>query len=378
MRSAAPLDESLTTAEHQHMNNNVRKQPTSSSQSRKMRLYGQVNSPEAYALRDFLNRSVVEFDWVELTCDADCHNELGLPSLENVRLPVVELPTGERMFAPTVHEVAERLGWVTQPRFKEYDLSIYGAGPAGLSAAVYAASEGLRTVLVERQAIGGQAGTSSLIENYMGFPQGIRGADLAERARQQAVKFGIEILLMREGVKSEFRNNRIYTDMADGSKMSAKANICATGIEYRRLDLPNENRFLNLGVFYGAGASEAPFCRNKHVFVVGDGNSAGQAAMHFSRYAKKVTMVIRGDNLAASLSHYLVKRISESASIEVLFHSEVTGLDGDKALRQIEISNRREERSRCLRHSNCSFASAACRIRSGRRIRTSSAMRRGI
>src|SRR5712691_8908076 len=149
------------------MNNNVRKQPTSSSQSRKMRLYGQVNSPEAYALRDFLNRSVVEFDWVELTCDADCHNELGLPSLENVRLPVVELPTGERMFAPTVHEVAERLGWVTQPRFKEYDLSIYGAGPAGLSAAVYAASEGLRTVLVERQAIGGQAGTSSLIENYL-------------------------------------------------------------------------------------------------------------------------------------------------------------------------------------------------------------------
>jgi thioredoxin reductase (NADPH) len=313
-----------------------------------MRLYGQVNSPEAYALRDFLNRSVVEFDWVELTCDADCHNELGLPSLENVRLPVVELPTGERMFAPTVHEVAERLGWVTQPRFKEYDLSIYGAGPAGLSAAVYAASEGLRTVLVERQAIGGQAGTSSLIENYMGFPQGIRGADLAERARQQAVKFGIEILLMREGVKSEFRNNRIYTDMADGSKMSAKANICATGIEYRRLDLPNENRFLNLGVFYGAGASEAPFCQNEHVFVVGGGNSAGQAAMHFSRYAKKVTMVIRGDNLAASLSHYLVKRISESASIEVLFHSEVTGLDGDKALRQIEISNRREETKQML------------------------------
>jgi len=306
-----------------------------------MRLYGQPNSPEAYALRDFLNRSVVEFDWVELTCDADCDNELGLPSLENVRLPVVELPSGERMFAPTVREVAERLGWVTQPRFKEYDLSIYGAGPAGLSAAVYAASEGLRTVLVERQAIGGQAGTSSLIENYMGFPQGIRGAELAERARQQAVKFGIEILLMREGVKSEFRNNHIYTEMADGSKMSAKANICATGIEYRRLDLPNENQFLNLGVFYGAGASEAPFCLNEHVFVIGGGNSAGQATMHFSRYATKVTMVIRGDNLATTLSHYLVKRISESEKIEVLFHSEVTGLDGDKGLRQIEISDRR-------------------------------------
>jgi thioredoxin reductase (NADPH) len=317
------------------------------SRSGKLRLYGQTNSPEAYAIRDFLSRSVVEFDWVELPCDADCEEKFDpASSLENVRLPVVELPSGERLFAPTVRELAERLGWVAQPRFKEYDLSIYGAGPAGLSAAVYAASEGLRTVLVERQAVGGQAGTSSLIENYMGFPEGISGAELAERARQQAVKFGIEILLMREGVKSEFRNNHIYTDMADGSKMSAKANICATGIEYRRLNLPGEERFLNLGVFYGAGASEAPFCSNEHVFVVGGGNSAGQAALHFSRYARKVTMAIRGDNLAASLSHYLVKRIRESGSIEVLFHSEVTALDGDSVLRQIGISDRREGTTR--------------------------------
>ena len=307
--------------------------------SRKVRLYGQPNSAEAYEIRDFLNRSVVEFDWVELTCDDDCQRELGLPSLSNIRLPVVELPDGTQMFAPTVREIAHRLGWVTQPRFKEYDLSIYGAGPAGLSAAVYAASEGLRTVLIERHAIGGQAGTSSLIENYMGFPEGIGGAELAERARQQAVKFGVELLLMREGIKAEFKNNRIYVDMADGSKMIARANICATGVEYRRLNLPNEDRFLNVGLFYGAGASEAPMCQDEHIFVIGGGNSAGQAVMYFSRYAKKVTMLIRGGNLGATLSQYLTNRITNTSHIEVLFHTKVTGLDGDTSLRQIEITN---------------------------------------
>lgn len=309
---------------------------------RKVRLYGQPNSAEAYEIRDFLNRSVVEFDWVELTCDADCNRELKLPSPSDVRLPVVEFPSGTQLFAPTIREIAQHLGWVTQPKFKEYDLSIYGAGPAGLSAAVYAASEGLRTVLIERQAVGGQAGTSSLIENYMGFPEGISGADLAERARQQAVKFGIELLLMREGTKSEFKNNRIYTDMADGSKMTARANICATGIEYRRLELPNEDQFLNVGVYYGAGASEASMCQGEQVFVVGGGNSAGQAAMYFSRFADKVTMLVRGSNLAATLSHYLTNRIINTSNIEVLFSAQVTGLRGDAALRQIEITDRRD------------------------------------
>ncbi|MEL6322471.1 MAG: FAD-dependent oxidoreductase, partial [Cyanobacteria bacterium J06626_14] len=223
----------------------------SSSNPHKVKLYGQPNSADAYEIRDFLNRSVVELEWIELTSDQDCNRELGFSTLSDIRLPIVEFPDGTQLFAPTIREIAQRLGWVTQPRFKEYDLSIYGAGPAGLSAAVYAASEGLRTVLVERHAVGGQAGTSSLIENYLGFPEGISGADLAERARQQAVKFGIELLLLREGVKSEFRDNRIYTDMADGSKMVARANICATGIEYRRLNLPNEEQFLNVGLFYG-------------------------------------------------------------------------------------------------------------------------------
>jgi thioredoxin reductase (NADPH) len=312
---------------------------SSQGNQKKVRLYGQPDSAQAYEIRDFLNRSVVEFDWIALGGDDDCNRELGLPSLGNVRLPVVELPDGTQLFAPTIREIAQHLGWVTQPKFKEYDVSIYGAGPAGLSAAVYAASEGLRTVLVERHAVGGQAGTSSLIENYMGFPEGISGANLAERARQQAVKFGVEILLLREGTKSEFKNNRIYTDMADGSKMVARANICATGVEYRRLNLPNEDQFLKMGLFYGAGASEAPMCQDEHVFVVGGGNSAGQAAMYFSRYARKVTILVRGNNLAATLSHYLINRITNTSNIEVMFQSQVTKLIGDTSLRQIEVTN---------------------------------------
>lgn len=310
-----------------------------SSRPTKVKLYGRPNSAEAYEIRDFLNRSVVEFDWVELTCDEDCHRELGLASLTDIRLPVVEFPDGTQMFVPTIREIAQRLGWVTQPKFNEYDLSIYGAGPAGLSAAVYAASEGLRTVLIERHAIGGQAGTSSLIENYMGFPEGISGADLAERARQQAVKFGIEILLLREGVKADFKNDRIYVDMADGNGMIARANICATGVEYRRLNLPNESRFLNVGLFYGAGASEAPICRGEHIFIVGGGNSAGQAAIYFSRYADQVTMLIRRDNLATTLSEYLINQIANTSNIEMIFNTQVTKLEGDQELRQIEITN---------------------------------------
>jgi thioredoxin reductase (NADPH) len=308
----------------------------------KVRLYGLPNSAEAYEIRDFLNRSVVEFDWIELTTDEDCDQELGFPCLSDLRLPIIQLPDGTQLFTPSIREIAQRLGWVTQPRFREYDLSIYGAGPAGLSAAVYAASEGLRTVLIERHAVGGQAGTSSLIENYMGFPQGISGADLAERARQQAVKFGIELLLLREGIKAEFKNDRIYADLADGSKMIARANICATGVEYRRLNVPDEDRFLNLGVFYGAGASEAPMCQNEHVFVVGGGNSAGQAALYFSRYAKQVTMIIRGSNLAATLSQYLIHRITSTPNIEVRFNAQVAGLEGDATLRSITIADERD------------------------------------
>jgi len=287
-------------------------------------VYGRPDSPEAYAIRDLLSRSDVVFDWIELTGDDDGRRALGLSTLDHVQLPIVHLLDGVQLFAPTVREVAERLGWMTQPRLREYDLSIYGAGPAGLSAAVYGASEGLRTVLIEREVVGGQAGTSSLIENFLGFPEGISGAELAERARKQAMKFGAEVLLLREGIKAEFRQNRIHVDLADGSGMVARANICATGVEYRRLELANENQLLNAGVYYGAGASEASMCRDEHVIVVGGGNSA------------------------ASLSTYLLVRITQTTNVEILYHAQVTELKGETVLSEVEISDMRDGSKRLI------------------------------
>ncbi|MEM7044113.1 MAG: FAD-dependent oxidoreductase [Pseudomonadota bacterium] len=307
----------------------------------RVRLFGRAQSSEAYQIRDLLTRSVVAFDWIEVTSDEDVSRELGLSDVPNERLPVVELPEGDRMFAPSLRDLAERLGWVIEPKAREYDLSIYGAGPAGLSAAVYAASEGLRAVVVERHAVGGQAGSSSMIENYMGFPEGIAGGELAERARQQAVKFGVELLMMQEGINATFHDDRIWVDLADGSKMAARANICATGVEWRRLGLEHESHLLGAGLYYGAGMSEAPLCQGEHVVVIGGGNSAGQAVMHLAAHAQHVTMLVRGRDLAATLSEYLAKRILVQPNVTVRYDSEMTALDGDDALGRIAITDRR-------------------------------------
>ncbi|MEM9396186.1 MAG: FAD-dependent oxidoreductase [Pseudomonadota bacterium] len=304
-----------------------------------IRLVGHRDDARGYEIRDFLKRSVVEFEWVELTSDEDCANQLGISDVDDFRLPVLLIPNGPRLFAPSVKEVADALGFVTNPKLREYDVSIYGAGPAGLSAAVYAASEGLRTVLIERGAVGGQAGTTSMIENYLGFPDGVAGAALAERARQQALKFGVEILVMREGVKAEFRDGKIWVDLADGGEMIARSNICATGVDWRRLGVKRETDFLGSGVYYGAGASEAPYCTGEHVFVVGGGNSAGQAVIHLAQHAAMVTMLVRNDALSASMSSYLIERIESTPNVEVRYRSEITELDGDETLRKVAVAS---------------------------------------
>lgn len=326
------------------------KEPFGGSETH-LKLYGEPNAVNAYELRDFLQRSVVRYEWIELKDDAAVQALLGLPELRNLPLPLVELPDGRRLFAPTVAELAQQLGWVTQPRLREYDLSIYGAGPAGLSAAVYAASEGLSTVLIERHAIGGQAGSSSSIENYLGFPQGISGAELAERARQQAAKFGVDMLMMREGIKAEFKDRRIYVNMADGSQLVARANLCATGVEYRRLDLPREGELLGKGLYYGAGAAEAPYCANQVVYVVGGANSAGQAVMHFADYAARVVMLVRSGNLADSMSAYLSERVLSKPNVDVRFHTAVSGLVGEEYLQAIQVKNLLTEREETLEAS---------------------------
>src|SRR6266481_1461528 len=267
-----------------------------------VKIYGRLGSAEAYQLRDFLHRCDVPFEWIPLESDAQA------------RLPVCEFPDGTRMESPTIRQVIEKLGWFANPSRAEYDLAIYGAGPAGLSAAVYGSSDGLKTVLVERWAIGGQAASSPRIENYLGFPEGTSGAELAERAREQAYKFGTEILLARKGVRAEMTAGKGVGYLEDGTRIVARASICATGIEYRRLGLPEAERFLGAGLYYGAGASEAALTKGEDVYLVGGGNSAGQAAMHLAGFAKRIFIVIRGESLKETLSQYLLDPQRRSAA----------------------------------------------------------------
>jgi len=303
----------------------------------KIKIYGDIDSSGIYLIRDFLRRSVIDFELIDHQPD-----NLMVSGEIKAHAVSVELPDGRLLFDPSILEIADSLGLINQPKYSEYDLSIYGAGPAGLSAAVYAASEGLKTILIEKEAIGGQAGTSSLIENYMGFPLGISGAKLAERAREQALKFGAEIILLSEGIKGMFGNGRICVTLANGQKIVAKTNICATGVEYAKLGLRNEERFLNKGLYYGAGASEAFFCNDKDIFIVGGGNSAGQAAVYFSGFAKTVYMVIRKGALSDTLSYYLITRINSISNIKILYHSELTAVEGRDQLEKVRITNRKD------------------------------------
>jgi thioredoxin reductase (NADPH) len=314
-----------------------------------VRVIGPPGSALAHAIRDFLHRSDVPFEWVQVDSDEEARREAGVSGVRDSRLPVCIFSDGTRLECPTVRQITEKLGWFNNPSRSEYDLAIYGAGPAGVSAAVYGASDGLKTVLVERWTLGGQAGSTSLIENYLGFPDGISGADLFERARKQAEKFDVEILLARQGVKAELQPGRGVGVLEDGTRIVARASICATGVAYRRLGLPNEDQFLGAGVYYGAGASEVSLVRGQDVYVVGGGNSAGQATMHFAPFARKVTMIVREASLAETLSRYLIDRIHSTPNVEVCTNNEVIALDGDTQLEEITIVDRVNGRERKAR-----------------------------
>ena len=304
-----------------------------------LRVAGTALSPTSYALKDFLSGNQVPYQWIDLAEDATTRTLVESMPSGLQRLPVVFFPDGSTMVQPTPLELAERLGMQVHAKQPFYDLVVVGGGPAGLAAAVYGASEGLRTILVERYATGGQAGTSSQIENYLGFPNGVSGADLARRATAQAKKFGTEVLTALDVASIERNDPYRVVKLSDGSELRCKAVLIASGMEVRKLDVPGIAGLVGCGVFYGAALTEAATYRDREVFVVGGANSAGQGAMFFSRYAKRVTMLVRGESLAASMSQYLIDRIAETKNVEVLTRSAISSVRGAGKLEALTITD---------------------------------------
>jgi thioredoxin reductase (NADPH) len=300
-----------------------------------IRLAGARSSPRSYALKDFLSSNQIPYQWIDVDQDPSTR-ELIRSFGDSNRLPVVLFPDGSHLAAPTNRELAEKIGMQTRGRLPFYDLAIVGGGPAGLAAALYGASEGLRTVLVEQNAPGGQAGTSSLIENYLGFPAGVSGSDLARRAATQARRFGAE-LLAQEVVGLRREDPYRILRLADGSELSCYAVVLTTGVSWRTLEVPGIEPLLGIGVYYGAAMTEAATYRGQDVCVVGAGNSAGQGALFFSRFARNVTLLVRAESLGKSMSQYLIDRIAATPNIEVLTRVEVAAVKGDGRLEKVVI-----------------------------------------
>jgi thioredoxin reductase (NADPH) len=300
-----------------------------------VRVAGTSLSAASFGIKDFLSSNLFPYQWIDLDRDASMRELALTHSPELARQPLVFLPDGSVLVQPDVRELAERIGMQIKPQQKFYDLIVVGGGPAGLAGAVYGASEGLRTILVERRAPGGQAGTSSQIENYLGFPSGISGSELARRAVSQARRFGAEIDTAVDIV--EIRRDDPYrvVKLSDGTELTSYAILLAPGMEVRQLDVPGIEKLVGAGVFYGAAMTEAAAVRGQDVMIVGGANSAGQGAMFFSRYARKVTMVIRGASLATAMSRYLVDRIEATPNIEVLLNTRVTGVTGEARLASV-------------------------------------------
>ncbi len=301
-------------------------------------LVDSATSAEAYRIRDFLSRNSRQYEWVDVADSDRVRTVLGTTELGPLSLPVCVLPDGTLLSPATVEQVAAGLGMVSAPQRPEYDLTIVGAGPAGLAAAVYAASEGLRAVVVEAIAPGGQAGTTSMIENYLGFPNGISGSELATRAVSQARRFGAEILLARPLVGLSTEESAYRAHLSDGTTVLGRTLLLASGVEWRRLEVPGIDELLGAGVYYGAGPSEALGCAGSHVVVVGGGNSAGQAVVRFSRYAVGVTLLVRGPDLAASMSKYLIDAITSIRNVEVRTGTQVVGVNADGLLQEVLVT----------------------------------------
>jgi thioredoxin reductase (NADPH) len=305
-----------------------------------IRVLGTRWSPKSYELRDFLARNHVPYQWIDVEGSAnDPETKRLVEALgdEASSLPVVLFPDGTKLLESLPADVAQKVGLRTRAQTSFYDLAIVGGGPAGLAAAVYGASEGLHTVMIEREAPGGQAGMSSRIENYLGFPTGLSGNDLARRAVVQAQRFGVEILSPQEVVGVRLEGSYRIIKLADGSEISCHALMIASGVQWRKLDAPGVDRLQGAGVYYGGGATEALSCKGEEVYVIGGANSAGQAAMNFANYAKHVVMLVRGSSLASTMSQYLIDQIKEMPNIQVWANASLVEAHGDTHLEEISV-----------------------------------------
>lgn len=293
-----------------------------------IRVIGHRWSPESHTVRDFLARNQLPFQWFDLASDPKANQLLELVGGEEAGCPVLIFPDGSVLRNPTLEDIAERMGLRGHVEVPLYDLIIVGGGPAGLAAAVYGASEGLKTVIIEREAAGGQAGMSSRIENYLGFPNGLSGGDLARRAMTQARRLGTDMLLTQEAVGLKDLHGSIGVTLADGTGLQGHNVVIATGVSYRTMDVPGVAEMAGRGVYHGAGMSEASAIKGEDVFIVGGANSAGQAAIYFSGFARSVTMLVRGNGLSDSMSHYLVEQIERTPNIDVQIHTTVAEVIG--------------------------------------------------
>jgi thioredoxin reductase (NADPH) len=303
-----------------------------------VRIIGHRFSKDSHDLRDFLARNRVPARWLDVEREGEARELLRVAGVDAERLPVALLEDGAVLERPTVLELAERLGVSSGPAQEHYDLVVVGGGPAGLGAAVYGASEGLRTVMVEREAPGGQAGQSSRIENYLGFPAGLSGSDLARRATDQARRLGAELLTVQDAVGLRVEGAGRLVELSGGGVLSASCVLIASGVSYRQMKAPGFAELTGAGVYYGAAMTEARSCADQHVAVIGGANSAGQAAVYFSAYARRVTMLVRGDSLERSMSHYLIEQIAALPNIEVRTGSSAIGAEGrDGHLRCLRV-----------------------------------------
>jgi thioredoxin reductase (NADPH) len=311
-----------------------------------IRIVGYQWSPRSHEIKDFLSGNMIPYRWLDLESDEEAAELLKLNNLEEKDLPVVFFEDGSFVCNPDIRTVGEKTGMRSKASKKMYDVAIIGAGPSGLAAAVYGGSEGLNTTLVEKRAPGGQAGTSSRIENYLGFPNGLSGAELSRRAISQVSRFGVEFLSPQEVQGITLNNNYKIIQLADGTTVNARSVIISTGVDYRTLEAENVEQFTGAGVYYGAAMTEAHACSSRDVYVVGGGNSAGQGAMYLSHYARRVFILIRKPDLSSTMSQYLIDQIKNNPNIEVVPESVVTKAYGTGKLEELDILDLKSNSSR--------------------------------